>query len=152
MASAPAPRWQRLDHDERRRQILAVARRLFAERTYASVSTTEIAAEAGVARGLLNHYFGTKRELYLEVIRRMVLLPDLDETVTATGPLTERVERSVDWFLDTVGAHGKTFVAVTGAEGVGDDPEIEQILAEADDFAARRVLETVGIDERSADD
>ncbi|MDT4925015.1 MAG: hypothetical protein QOG01_2728 [Pseudonocardiales bacterium] len=142
--TAAEPRWRRLEPDARREQILACAVRLFGERPYAAVSTTDIAVEAGVARGLLNHYFGTKRDLYLEVVRRMVLLPDLDEAVASTGPLRARVEASVDWFLDTVSAHGKTFVAVTGAEGVGTDPEIEQILAAADDLAARKVLETVG--------
>ncbi len=75
MATAPGPRWQRLEHDERRAQILACARRLFSERSYAAVSTSEIASEAGVARGLLHHYFGTKRELYLEVVRTLVRMP-----------------------------------------------------------------------------
>ena len=31
--------------------------------------------------------------------------------------------------------HADTFAAISGAEGVGDDPEIERILAEADDLA-----------------
>jgi AcrR family transcriptional regulator len=152
MTTADGPRWRRLEPDARRDQILDCAVRLFGERPYAVVSTTDIAREAGVARGLLNHYFGTKRDLYLEVVRKMVLLPGLADGVASTGPLALRVQRSVDWFLDTVGAHGKTFVAVTGAEGVGDDPEIEQILADADDVAARRVLETVGVAAGSADD
>jgi|BarGraNGADG00212_1021973.scaffolds.fasta_scaffold27597_1 AcrR family transcriptional regulator len=152
MTVADGPRWRRLEPDTRREQILDCAVRLFGERPYAAVSTTDIARDAGVARGLLNHYFGTKRDLYLEVVRKMVLLPDLDGAVAATGSLAERVERSVDWFLDTVAAHGKTFVAVTGAEGVGDDPEIEQILAEADDIAARKVLETVGRSEGAGDE
>src|SRR5258707_13589556 len=68
MQPATAPRWQRLDHDERRRQILQCARRLFSERPYPSVSTTELAREPGVPRGLLHHYFGSKRDLYLEVV------------------------------------------------------------------------------------
>jgi AcrR family transcriptional regulator len=144
---AEEPRWRRLAPDARREQILDCAVRLFGDRPYAAVSTTDIARQAGVARGLLNHYFGTKRDLYLEVVRQMVLLPDIGEAGAMTGPLKQRVERSVDWFLDTVGAHGKTFVAVTGAEGVGDDPEIEQILAEADDVAARKVLERLGVSE-----
>jgi hypothetical protein len=55
------------------------------------------------------------------------------------------VQRSVEWFLDVVSVHARTFVAVTGAEGVGDDPEIERILAAADDAAARKVLDTVGL-------
>ena len=148
MAIAPPaelPRWRRLEPDARREQILECAVRLFGERPYAAVSTTDIAREAGVARGLLNHYFGTKRDLYLEVVRTLVLLPDLDDATVATGPLKTRVQRSVEWFLDVVSVHAKTFVAVTGAEGVGDDPEIERILAAADDRAARKVLQTVGL-------
>jgi AcrR family transcriptional regulator len=143
--AAQSPRRRRLEPDARREQILDCAVRLFGDRPYASVSTTDIAREAGVARGLLNHYFGTKRDLYLEVVRAMVLLPELDDAEAVTGPLKKRVQRSVDWFLDTVSLHAKTFVAVTGAEGVADDPEIERILAEADDAAARKVLETVGL-------
>jgi AcrR family transcriptional regulator len=139
------PRRRRLEPDARREQILECAVRLFGERPYASVSTTDIAREAGVARGLLNHYFGTKRDLYLEVVRALVTLPEMDDAEVGTGPLRKRVQVSVDWFLDTVSVHAKTFVAVTGAEGVGDDPEIERILAEADDTAARKVLEMVGL-------
>jgi AcrR family transcriptional regulator len=140
-----APRWRRLEPDARREQILDCAVRLFGERPYAAVSTSEIAREAGVARGLLNHYFGTKRDLYLEVVRAMVALPELRDVAATTGPLRSRVQRSVDWFLDVVAGHAKTFVAVTGAEGVGDDPEIDRILASADDRAAARVLETLGL-------
>jgi AcrR family transcriptional regulator len=142
------PRFRRLQADARREQILACAVRLFGERPYADVSTTDIASEAGVARGLLNHYFGTKRELYLEVVRQMVLLPGIDAAIVSTGSLRTRVEHSVDWFLDTVGEHGKTFVAVTGAGGLGNDRDVEQILAEADDIAARKVLEAVGVTAR----
>jgi AcrR family transcriptional regulator len=140
------PRWRRLEPDARREQILECAVRLFGERPYPAVSTTDIAREAGVARGLLNHYFGTKRDLYLEVVRTLVTITEVPGAVVAVpGSLRTRVERSVDWFLDTVSVHAKTFVAVTGAEGVGADPEIERILAEADDAAARRVLELVGL-------
>src|SRR3954452_11218080 len=95
-----APRWRRLEPDERREQILDCAVRLFGERPYSAVSTTEIAQQAGVARGLLNHYFGTKRDLYLEVVRQMVLMPDMFSAVTS-GSTEERVEQSVEWFLDT---------------------------------------------------
>lgn len=151
--AADAPRWRRLEPDARREQILECAARLFGERPYAAVSTTDIAREAGVARGLLNHYFGTKRDLYLEVVRRLVTITELPgaDVVDMTGPLRESVERCVDWFLDVVSVHAKAFVAVTGAEGVGADPEIERILAEADDAAARRVLELVGLPADSAE-
>jgi AcrR family transcriptional regulator len=137
-------RARRLEPDERREQILECAIRLFGERPYSAVSTTELANEAGVTRGLLHHYFGTKRGLYVEVVRRMLFVPKLEMLEVGDG--RDQVEVAVDWFLDSVSPHGKTFIAVWGAEGVGDDPEIGQMLADADDLAARKVLETLGID------
>lgn len=145
LPDSAAPRRRRLEPGARRDQILACAVTLFGERPFAAVSTAAIAREAGVARGLLNHYFGTKRELYLEVVRRMVAMPGIDLANSASGSLTERIARSVEWYLDVVSAHGATFVAVIGAEGIGADPDIERILAEADDRAAQAVLDALDL-------
>ncbi|ALG11481.1 TetR/AcrR family transcriptional regulator [Kibdelosporangium phytohabitans] len=143
MSSASEPRWRRLEPDARREQILVCAIRLFSERPYPAVSTTDIAQEAGVARGLINHYFGTKRDLYLEVVRRMVTIPSSAPQALPPGSLEERIEASVNWFLDRVLRHSKTWLVAVG--GVGHDPDIERILAEADENAADRVLEFVGL-------
>ena len=139
------PRWRRLEPDQRREQILACAIKLFGERPYSAVSTSELAQQAGVARGLINHYFGTKRDLYLEVVRQMVTFPESAVRRLPKGSLDERVDSAVAWFLDMVSVHPKTWLAAIGAEGVGDDPEVERILAEADDTAAERVLEAVDL-------
>ncbi|WP_324188051.1 TetR/AcrR family transcriptional regulator [Nocardia higoensis] len=141
----PPARRKRLEPDERRAQILACAIEMFGERPYAAVSTAELAARAGVARGLINHYFGNKRDLYLAVVRRMVTLPRGDDMVVPTGTPRERVDASVRWLLDTIAEHGSTWVKVTSHEGVGDDPEVQQILDEADDAAAERTLCMVGL-------
>ncbi|MGW4364281.1 TetR/AcrR family transcriptional regulator [Nocardia takedensis] len=143
--SEDAPRRRRLEPDERRAQILACAIEMFGERPYAAVSTAELAQRAGVARGLINHYFGNKRDLYLAVVRRMVTLPRPEEMVVPTGSVRERVEASVHWLLATVAEHGNTWVKVTSHEGVGDDPEVQQILDQADDAAAERMLLMVGM-------
>jgi AcrR family transcriptional regulator len=141
---------RRLEPDERREQILRCAIRLFGERPYAAVSTTEIAAQAGVARGLVNHYFGTKRELYLVVVRQMLRVPSSAATALPRGSLRTRVQASVDWFLDSVSPHARTWVAVIGTEGVGSDPDVEAILAEADEVAVDHVLAAVGLDGTAA--
>lgn len=145
MSIQTAPRWRRLEPDARREQILECAIGLFGERPYASVSTSDIAREAGVARGLINHYFDSKRGLYLEVVRRMVDVPTTDRSKVPTGSLRERVAFSVGWLLDVVGERGRSWVVVLGTEGVGDDPEVERILAEADERAAENLLKTVGL-------
>jgi AcrR family transcriptional regulator len=136
---------RRLDPDERRAQILACAIDMFGERPYAAVSTAELAQRAGVARGLINHYFGNKRDLYLAVVRRMVTMPRPGTTIMPAGTDRERVEASVSWLLDVISEHGSTWVKVIGHEGIGDDPQVQRILDEADDAAAERLLEMVGL-------
>ncbi|MCX4091653.1 TetR/AcrR family transcriptional regulator [Nocardia sp. alder85J] len=145
MATEPPAR-RRLEPDARRAQILECAIEMFGERPYAAVSTAELAQRAGVARGLINHYFGNKRDLYLAVVRRMVTLPREESMMAPSGSMRERVEASVSWLLDTIGAHGSTWVKVTGHEGIGDDPDVQRILDEADDAAAERVLRSVGLE------
>jgi len=144
MVSNPAPRWQRLEHDERRRQILEVARRLFSERNYATVSTSEIAREAGVARGLLNHYFGTKRDLYLTVIRDVVRMPSTPVPLQAPGRGLEHViSEGADRWLTMLERNTGTWLAAVGAQGLGRDPEVEAILDEARERAADRLVEAL---------
>lgn len=147
--TAPARR-RRLEPDERRAEILARAIEMFGERPYAAVSTAELAHRAGVARGLINHYFGNKRDLYLAVVRRMVTLPRADEFAAPTGSTRDRIDASVRWLLDTISEHGSTWVKVTSHEGVGDDPEVQQILDAADDAAAQRLLAMIGLADGAA--
>ena len=50
--------------EERRRELLACAMRLFAEKGYDNVSVRAVAREAGVAAGLAYHYFDSKQALF----------------------------------------------------------------------------------------
>ncbi|MFE6613110.1 TetR/AcrR family transcriptional regulator [Amycolatopsis sp. NPDC057786] len=149
MTTEPAPRWRRLEPDARKEQIFACAARLFGDRPYSEVSTSDIAAEAGVARGLINHYFGTKRELYLEIIRRALTVPRLAVEILPEGPLELRADVAIDWFLDMVTSQEKMWLAAIAPEGIGRDLEVERILEEADRESADRVLEAVGLSRES---
>ena len=55
--------------EERRRQILAAAVRVFARSGYHGSRVSDIAEEAGVAHGLLYHYFSSKEEVLQTVFR-----------------------------------------------------------------------------------
>ncbi len=51
---------KRVDHEERRRLIAAAVRRIAADRGLEAVSLAEVAAEAGISKGLVQHYFPTR--------------------------------------------------------------------------------------------
>jgi AcrR family transcriptional regulator len=143
-ASPTAPRWQRLEHDERRQQILECARKLFSERNYAAVSTSDIAREAGVARGLLHHYFGTKRELYLEVVRAMMRMPSNPVPMQSRGRGLEAViSEGVDRWMQMIERNRGTWLAAIGAGAFGRDPEAEAIMDEARERAADHLIEAL---------
>lgn len=144
MSASPARRWQRLERDERREQILACARKLFSARNYASVSTGDIANAAGVARGLLHHYFGTKRELYLEVVRELMQTPSSPVPLPAEGRGLEAVlDESVQRWLTMLERNRGTWLAAIGAGGLGRDREVEAIMEEAREHAADRLIEAL---------
>ncbi|MDN5749009.1 MAG: TetR/AcrR family transcriptional regulator [Pseudonocardia sp.] len=118
----------RLDADDRRDQILEGARRLFAERPYSSVSTTELATAAGTTRTNLHYYFGTKRGLYLEVLREFGQLPALpaEGAGRATGP-AELARLFARW-LDVLEQHPQTIMTMIGTSAPGADPEVEAVF------------------------
>ena len=64
-------KYHRLDREQRRQQILDVANDLFAERGYEEVSVEDIASAAGVTRGLVHHYFGGRRDVYIALLERI---------------------------------------------------------------------------------
>ncbi len=142
--SVDAGQRRRLEPDARREQILAVAVRLFGERGYADVSTTDVARAAGVARGLVNHYFGTKKDLYLEVIRVMLTVPSSAVAQLPAGDLPTRVDAIVTWFLDVVSHHSTSWLAAITAGGMAGDADVDRVIAEAVDVAADSVLVAVG--------
>ncbi len=56
----------------RRDEILAAAQTLFAEYGYAGTTMRMIAEQAGVAFGLVSHYFGNKEKLFLVAGQEMI--------------------------------------------------------------------------------
>ena len=136
-----APR-ARLDVDERRAQLLALGLTMFSQRSYDEVSIDDLARAAGVSKGLLYHYFPTKRDLYVAALRQAAQQL-VDETTTARGaPPEERVRKGLETYLDFVERHGQAYVALMRG-GIGSDPEIAAILEETRSTFAARILEDV---------
>lgn len=138
--AARVPRYSRLEADERRDLILAAARRVFVRTNPQDASTAEIAREAGVTRGLVHHYFGTKRGLYLAVVADLAAaLPELVHTDLTGRPIDDVVEVNLVSWLDSIERDHELWMALLGAGTVGHDPEVDAILSDARDQAIERM-------------
>lgn len=139
-----ASKRSRLDPEERRQQILRCARTLFTVHGYDGVSIADIASSAGVTSALVHHYFGSKRELYLTVVRAVVeTARDVSTSVVdSTRPLEARVAATIDAWLSYVEREGDAWLAVTAHGHAVSDPEIRALVTEARETCARRMLRT----------
>lgn len=63
---------ERLSHEQRVQRILATSQHLFSTRAYDVIAIEDLAAAAGMSKGLLYHYFSSKRDLYLATLRHVL--------------------------------------------------------------------------------
>jgi AcrR family transcriptional regulator len=118
---------RRLSTDARREQLLSSGARLLDTRPYDEVSIEEIARAAGVSKGLLYHYFPTKKDFLIAALER-----GQDELAALTAPdpslpPAEQLAASLDRFLDFVEEHEAAYAAIFRSRG-GGDPEIQAAL------------------------
>jgi AcrR family transcriptional regulator len=129
----------RLEVDARRAQLLALALQVFSRSSYDEVSIDELARTGGVSKGLLYHYFPTKRDLYVAALghaaRQLLDETDLDQG----APPDERLRRGLEAYLDFVGRHEASYAALMRG-GIGSDPEVAKILETTRSTLAARIL------------
>jgi TetR/AcrR family transcriptional regulator, fatty acid metabolism regulator protein len=89
--------------EAKRRQIMEAAVRAFARKGYHSCRVGEIAEEAGVAYGLVYHYFGSKEEVLEEIFRDTwtQMLARIREVAASNEPAREQVRKVTALLLRT---------------------------------------------------
>lgn len=119
----------RLDNDARKAQLLALGLQAFADRPYDEVSIDDIARAAGISKGLLYHYFPTKRDLYLAGLRATA--GELIERTTAAAkpdlPPIDRIRAGLDAYFDFMTSHARPVLALMRG-GIGSDPEVATVI------------------------
>ena len=117
----------RLSVDARREQLIALGEELFSARPFDEISIDDIAARAEISKGLLYHYFGSKRDFYVAVVRSGVATLREVTAVSSSVPEPERTRRSLDAYLAYVEAHAAGYLRLVGSGGAAD-PEIAAII------------------------
>ncbi len=89
---------------ERAQRIVDAMRAGVAEQGIAGATFEYVAREAGVSRGLLHYYFGTKERLLVEVVRRdsEIRVARLDEPLAAAGSADDVLDVLVSSLLDLI--------------------------------------------------
>ena len=125
------PARTRLQVDVRRQQLLELGLELFASQSYDELSIDEIAKRAGVSKGLLYHYYPSKRAFYVaavrEAARQLLDVTDIDKHGTGSEPDPEGQRAGLRAFLDYVSRHRVVYAFLLRG-GLGTDPEVSEIL------------------------
>ncbi len=141
---------RRLSAEERRRQLVAIGLAKIVEKPIQDLPMDDIAAEAGISRGLLFHYFPTKTDFYLACIaaagRRMLRttapdedLPGEEQVQQVTRLMIEQIERRRDFYLALVHGHAVA------------DPRASEVMDSVRDGSTDRVVRALDVPERQRD-
>lgn len=121
----------------RRAELIAVGKQVFASRAYDAVSTEELAAAAGISKGLLYHYFENKHGFYLATLASVA-----DDLLAAIplgpGPLgpgepgagsspSEILDQAIAGFLDFAEEHTLLLHSLLRG-GVGADGAVHTLV------------------------
>lgn len=126
---------------------------LFGERDYAEVEISDIAAQAGVSRGLLYRYFTDKADLFAAVVRS-----ELDGMAQATRRSTaanrpadpfERIRVGLDAYFDYICARPHWYRALYRGAG-GLTPEVRALVEHAYLGQVEQIVDKLGIESPDA--
>ena len=135
----------RLSPDERRAQLIDLGARMLAQRPLEQISVEDIADQAGVSRGLLFHYFASKSEFHLAIVRHTSgqmlsrTEPPASDNPMSDNPITT-LRSVLASYVDYVSENRNTYVSLLRGTASGD-PQMREVFEQTRDVMAARTLE-----------
>jgi AcrR family transcriptional regulator len=134
-----APAYQRLDVDERRRRLLDLGKELFTRHTYAELSMSAIAREAGISKALLYHYFPSKQAYFVATLQQqadeLAGRLEVDSTLPPSIQLMAALESFLIWIEENADGYAKLL------EGGTTHAEVRELVDQVRAATAERILE-----------
>ena len=144
----------RLPAPRRRRQLLTVALRVFAERGYHPTSMNDLAEAAGVTKPVLYQHFRSKRALYLELLEDVgdSCATPIDKATTEAGTPREQVHAGFRAYFEFVAKQQLAFQLLFGGGARRDEEFADAVrrveVSIADSIAALIVVDGLDDDRR----
>jgi AcrR family transcriptional regulator len=131
----------RLSPEARRAQLVELGLALLAERTLDQVQMDDVAAAAGISKGLVFHYFPTKRDFHAALVREAA---DLLLAATAPDPALpaeRRLRAGIEAFADFVEINRSAYLALV--RSAGSDPQTFEVFEHFRQVVCERIYEAV---------
>jgi AcrR family transcriptional regulator len=117
---------------------------MLATRTLEDLSVEDLADQAGISRGLLFHYFRSKQEFHLEVVRACAReLIERTEPDPGLPPL-EQLTTSLGAYVDYVTENRDVYVSLVRGAASGD-ADVREVSHETRTELANRVLKNLDV-------
>jgi AcrR family transcriptional regulator len=136
---------------EKAQRIIDAMRDSVAKRGAAGSTFEHVAREAGVSRGLLHYYFGTKERLLVEVVRRdaEIRVARLDEPLERAKTVDDVIEVLVSSLTDLIDNEPAFFLLIYELFSAGRrNPEIQHEIGQMFDRTRTHVAEILEAKER----
>lgn len=141
--SDPAVR-RRLSADDRRRQLVGIGLARIVDTPIQDLSIDAVAAEAGISRGLLFHYFPTKTDFYLACIaaagRR--ILRNTAPSESDRGPV--QVRTMLTAMIEQIDRRRAFYLTLVHGSGVAD-PRVSEVYDSVRSVSTDRVLSALDL-------
>ena len=137
---------------EKAQRIVDAMRESVAKRGAAASTFEQVAREAGVSRGLLHYYFGTKERLLVEVVRRdaEIRVARLDEALAGAQTVDDVLDALVSSLTDMIENEPAFFLLLYELFSAGRrNPEIQREVGQL--FERTRSLVAEVLDEKQAE-
>lgn len=128
---------------DRRRQLVDIGWQLLQNRPIHELALDEVAAEAGISRTLLFHYFPTKGDFYAAVVEAAGARMLKPVHVSADATPQERVRVLIDGFVRLVQRNRVGYTSLVRGAG-GGDARVVDAMARVRDALVPRWLDAAG--------
>ena len=141
------PRATRMPREQRREQVMAVARGVFVERGYHAAGMDEIAEAAGVSKPVLYQHFPSKLELYLALLDRGIeeLLGAADAALASTSDNKERVRATMRAYFSFVADRDSAYRLVFESD-VMNESAVRERVDRAHEAIAAKIADVISAD------
>jgi AcrR family transcriptional regulator len=134
----------RARYDARRREVVATAAALFAERGYDGTSMSELTAATGLAAGGLYHYIEGKDDLLIAICDELLepLLAQAREIVVAGAPPVEQLQALIGaWVAHVVEHRHHMLVFTQERQAIESEPRWRRVRSQRKAF--EKILDEV---------